>query len=128
MTVIHAFPRTAGAEVDLHGKSYKFKPNSLGHVVCEVPEEAAVSRLLAITDHFREYEPPERPAAPPPAPGAGSGDPKYVLKSGDTELDLRAMDDKALHEFAKANQITVHHAAKGDTIRDKIVDALKSEG
>ena len=53
---------------------------------------------------------------------------KYVLKNGDSEFDLRPLTDAELHAFAAANEIKVHAKAKGDTIRDKIVEALTAEG
>jgi len=49
----------------------------------------------------------------------------FVLHGPDGEtFDLKPLDDAALREFCAANSIKVHHAAKGDTIRKAIVDAL----
>jgi|GEM_PF-2377118 len=50
---------------------------------------------------------------------------KYILVNGDTRFDLNPLGDEQLRDFAKVNGIKVHHAAKGDTIRDAIVKALK---
>jgi hypothetical protein len=61
---------------------------------------------------------------PPPPTDAE----QFILVNGDQRLDLKTMDDKALHEFAKANKVTVHHAAKGNTIRFKLIEALSVQG
>lgn len=54
----------------------------------------------------------------------------YVLTNDEdgSTFDLRPLSDEQLHEFAKANEIKVHPNAKGDTIRDKIVEALATQG
>jgi hypothetical protein len=49
----------------------------------------------------------------------------FILRGPEgATLDLTTLDDASLREFALANKITVHHAAKGDTIRRAIVKAL----
>ena len=49
----------------------------------------------------------------------------FVLCGPDgSTFDLKPLDDAALREFAAANGINIHHAAKGDTIRMRIVAAL----
>lgn len=121
-----------------------FEPNDKGDVVCDVADADTVERLLLTPTGFRLYgEQPEAPVAAiltakvEQVPLAPEKDKEktpdvnlYVLKDEEsgTEFDLRPLDDAALHAFAKANDIKVHHAAKGDTIRDKIVAFFKTEG
>ena len=55
-----------------------------------------------------------------------AGDSPYLLIDPEGgEYDLRPLDDAALRAFAAANGVTVHHKAKGDTIRDKIVEFFR---
>ncbi len=120
-TYTHAFP-----DVTL-----VFSPNEKGDVVCDVQDQCAVDRLLLIPTGFRSYgEQANEPASPlltqklEHVPVDAS---PYVLKDGESgiEFDLRPLSDEELHEFAKANDVKVHPKAKGDTIRDKIVQSFK---
>ena len=135
MTVIHAYRRVKPYTYTVPGvATLEFLPNERGDVVCDVPTIALVDKLLAVPTGFREYAP-----APLPKPDTSllqdekGGDKapvenkpeRYVLVAGDgSSIDLRPMTDEELRAFADANGISVHHKAKGDTIRDKIVDAL----
>lgn len=50
---------------------------------------------------------------------------KFTLVAGDqTVIDLKAMDDAALREFAKKYEVTLPQKIKGDQIRQVIIDAL----
>jgi hypothetical protein len=129
-----------------------FKPNEKGDVVCDVPDQSVVDRLLLVPTGFRLYgEQADEPASPlltdftieTDAQGNISGfglleslakvelvpdeASPYVLKdeASGIEFDLRPLSDEELHEFAKANDVKVHPKAKGDTIRDKIVQSFK---
>jgi len=84
----------------------------------EALEDAAESVPLVL------MKPAEVSTLTPQAPDESP----FVLKdeAGEVILDLRKLDDESLHEFAKQNAIKVHHAAKGDTIRSKIVEALSA--
>ena len=106
-----------------------------------VQSESAVERLLKTPTGFRVYESQvseieqdilgQAPAAI--VPTSATGEPvmadrsKYILVDGETTFDLNPLDDTALREFAATNGIKVHHAAKGDTIRDRIVEGLKAQ-
>jgi hypothetical protein len=149
MALIQAITRKKKYEINIiaHSAALVFLPNDKGDVVCDVADADARDWLLAIPASFRPYgeqadepistlltavkveelpPPTELPVAPvEELPPAGSA---YVLKNGETEFDLRPLTDAELHDFAKANGIKVHHKAKGDAIRDKIVDALTAEG
>lgn len=149
MANIQAITRKKKYEINIValGAMLVFLPNEKGDVVCDVADTAAQDWLLAIPSAFRLYgEQADEPISAlliaakveelPPVPDlpvaqveelpvAGH---KYVLKNGDSEFDLRPLTDAELHAFAAANEIKVHAKAKGDTIRDKIVEALTAEG
>lgn len=51
----------------------------------------------------------------------------FVLAAGDgSTLDLATLDDAALREFVVTNSLKVHGRAKGDTLRQAIVDAINA--
>ena len=57
MTMIHAHRRTKDHPVSFNGGvNLLFKPNALGHVVCDVQDESIVRILLDIPTGFRLYE------------------------------------------------------------------------
>lgn len=129
-TYIHTFP-----DVTL-----VFEPNEKGDVVCDVADHGAVERLLQTPTGFRLYGEQadeamsallveQVPGKVEQVPPTGDESP-YVLRDEDADavLDLRPMSDAELHAFADANGIKVHPNAKGDTIRNKIVEFLNSEG
>lgn len=95
---------------ELFGERCLFIPDAEGRLVFETSNNAVIARLLEIPEGF----------APLDAPSA----PKYVLESDGERVDLGAMDDIALREFAKRYDVKIPPAAKGDTIRKKIVEAL----
>lgn len=132
-TYTHAFP-----DVTL-----VFVPNDKGDVVCDVQDQSAVDRLLLTPTGFRLYgEQPDAPMAailtqrveelPPAQADAVEELPvvhsPYVLKHEDGEVfDLRPLTDEELRAFADANGIKVSSKAKGDTIRNVIVDFMNGE-
>ncbi len=138
-TTIQAYRRNKEVSQVAAGIKLVFKPNASGDVVCDVFDKSAVDWLLGESSAFRLYGAQARasvsavltePVAEPPLPPESDEASPYVIKDADgaVVLDLRPMADDVLHEFCKVNGITVHHACKGDTIRDKIVEFLKSEG
>jgi hypothetical protein len=125
------------------GVDYEFKPNAQDHSVCEVSDPAAIAVFESFHPSFRVYEQqPDESISPVLFPSGAEITPvteptveqvtdapiSYILKNGDIEFDLRPLSDDALRAFALANDIKVHHKAKGDTIRDAIVQALTTEG
>lgn len=132
-TYTHAFP-----DVTL-----VFVPNDKGDVVCDVQDQSAVDRLLLTPTGFRLYgEQPEQPmaailtqqvatlpvAAPVEVATLPVEDARYVLKHESGEVfDLRPLTDEELRAFADANGIKVSSKAKGDTIRNVIVDFMNGE-
>lgn len=127
MTIIHAYRRTRPHTVDLFGRLYKFAANDTGHQVCKVDEPKAAARLLEIKEAYRAHE--SEPVDEPKDDDDGDEFSPFVLTGEDgNELDLRTLSDDELREFAKENEIAIHHAAKGDTIRTKIVEALNNVG
>ncbi len=124
-----------------------FEPNDKGDVVCDVQDASAVERLLLTPTGFRLYgEQADEPisavltAQVEQVPVAEekaveqvpvNDDPSpYVLRDEEagTVLDLRPLGDAELHAFAEVNGIKVHPKAKGDTIRNRIVEFLSTEG
>ncbi len=143
MSFVQAYKRTKTYVHQFPDVKLVFEPNEKGDVVCDVAEQGVVDRLLQTPTGFRLYgEQVDAPMAPilveqvpidqrkveqvPPA----EGESPYILRGeeADTVLDLRPLSDAELHAFAEANGIKVHSKAKGDTIRDKIVEFLNSEG
>ena len=126
MTTIQAYKRTKPYTHAFPGvEPLKFLPNEKLDMVCSVEDAGIVARLLQTPSGFRVYEGEE--AAPKKALKLVDDDARYVLKSGESTVDLRPLSDEQLREFCTVNNIAVHHAAKGNTIRDKIVEALKVE-
>lgn len=116
MATIHAYRRVAPISVDVFGQTIEFKPNAKGEVIAEVDDEAVAERLLSIDEAYRELGAPSKPPSKPPS--------NFIVTNGDETVDLGGMDDEALRAFAAKAEITIHHAAKGDTIRNAIVKAL----
>lgn len=130
MTMFHDYKRTVAITHNIHGADWEFALNEVGHAVCDITDEAVAERLLQIPEGFRPYDPSELPAMSPVlALVPGNTDPEaspYVLVSGDASFDLRPLSDDDLRGFAAENGIAIPNKAKGDTIRDKIVAALKA--
>lgn len=145
MAMIQAITRKKKYEINIValGVALAFLPNDKGDVVCDVAGSDAQDWLLSIPAAFRLYgEPDVEPistllTAPqvaelPPVPDSQVAElpvdgHRYMLKNGETEFDLRPLTDDELHAFAQANGIKVSSKAKGDAIRDKIVQALTAE-
>lgn len=121
MTMIQAYRRAKPYTHTFPDVTLKFAPNELGHVVCDVADRTAAERLLAIPTGFRLYGNAELPAdtvVAAPVPDQGE---RFVLASpGGDKLDLRPLDDEALHKFAAANGLTLGKL-KGDKAREAIV-------
>lgn len=136
MTIIHAFKRNKRYVHEFPDVKLVFEPNAAGDVVCEVLKATAVDRLLATPTGFKLYDPtPEaieamKQAAIKQAEQravqslSASNSERYVLISGTQTLDLRPLNDAQLRAFAKANGILLPGAAKGDGIRELIVEGL----
>lgn len=121
-----------------HGEELLFLPNEAGHLVCRVNSPAIVDILLGYEGGgFVLYSTDDDEVSPvatsvPASEAAVSTEvstvdteaEKYVIGEGDNSLDLKGLDDKQLHAFCKANSIEVNARAKGDTIRDRIVESL----
>lgn len=121
-TYTHAFP-----DVTL-----VFVPNDKGDVVCDVQDQSAVDRLLLTPTGFRLYgDQPQEQALSPVLTQVSTltvDESPYVLKHEDGEVfDLRPLSDEELRAFADANGIKVSSKAKGDTIRNVIVDFMNGE-
>lgn len=146
MSLVQAYRRNKKYTHTFPDVTLVFEPNTKGDIVCDVAEQSAVDRLLQTPTGFRLYgEQPEAPISTllanpvslvtPVQPlntentDADTTPSPYVLTDevGVVVLDLRPLSDVELHAFAKTNSITVHPKAKGDTLRGKIAEFLKSE-
>lgn len=56
MIIQSKIERANGTSVDLFGKRYEFKPNGSGDHVCEVTDQQAIERFLAVTEGYCEYK------------------------------------------------------------------------
>ena len=63
--LIHAFKRKEPTPIELFGLNIEFKPNAQGHCVAEVDHEAAIDRLLSISEAFCVYGEPAVQAVAP---------------------------------------------------------------
>lgn len=94
----------------LFGVDYEFLPDAQGRLVCDITDDAAIERLLEITEAFAAVEEDEKP--------------RHALIRDGEEVVLTDMDRAALIDFAEKYGVKVHHKAKDETIREKIVEAL----
>lgn len=86
MTIIQAYRRTKPYTHQFVGEApLFFKPNEQGDIVCDVPDEHSVERLLATPTGFRVYpfaaaeEVPQEPTAPVLSPVlTPTGQPEHV--------------------------------------------------
>lgn len=53
--LLHAYRRTEPTPVSLYGLHFEFKPNPVGHVVCDIEDDRAIERLLSIAEAYRPY-------------------------------------------------------------------------
>lgn len=136
MALVQAFRRIKTYTYQFKDVKLVFEPNEKGDVVCDVADPGTVDRLLQTPTGFRLYgeqaDEPMSPVLSLPVSQVTSEPEKSPYLLADDEsgavLDLRPMSDAELHAFADANGIKVHPNAKGDTIRNKIVEFLNSEG
>ena len=139
MSLIHAPKRTKLYTHIFPDVTLVFEPNASGHVVCDVHDQSAVDRLLACAGAFVPYGPQVEselsPVLTTPVAILPLEDTEALMESpyllrdeeGKEVLDLRPLSDMELFAFSEANGIKVSPKAKGDTIRDKIVEFLSSE-
>lgn len=118
-----------------HGEKLHFEPNERGHLLCDVQSQAIVDILLGYEGGgFVLYEDADHGVSS--VVSTVSTEPvvdpdpteRYVIGEGEQRLDLRLLGDKQLHEFCKLNAIEINANAKGDTIRDRILESLTEPG
>ena len=117
--LIQAFRRKSDSTHEVNGKAYKFTKNNEGHFVCDVTDDGAVKRFLAIRDAFKPYGDEAAAMAAASTPdGESSG--RFVLTNGDARIDLAAMTDDEVKEFIKANDLDVDLRSRGDKLREAV--------
>ena len=142
MPTIQAYRRTKETTQAAAGLSLVFKPNAEGHVVCDVDNEQAIDFLLGEPTAFRLYGPVETAPVKTPEVESQSAEAvgllvnlpvevasPYLLEDEESKvsIDLRLLSDAELQAFAQANGIKASKAAKGDALRDKIIESLSQE-
>jgi hypothetical protein len=114
--LIHAFKRKEPTPIELFGLNIEFLPNAQGHCVAEVDDEAAIDRLLSISEAFCVYGEPAVQAVAPveetdDTEDAPTDEPEAVSltltnDAGET-LDISTFTAKKVREFAAENGITL---------------------
>ncbi len=146
MAIVQAYRRSKTYTHTFPDVTLVFNPNAKGDVVCDVQDQSAVDRLLLTPTGFRLYgEQPEQSEPPMAAiltnqvatlPVAEAvevatlpvDESPYLLKHESGEVfDLRPLSDDELRAFAGANGIKIAAKAKGDAIRNVIVDFMNGE-
>lgn len=123
--LIQAHARKKESTHEWAGKKYKFAANEVGDFVCEVTDAGAAARFLSIKDAFRPYgEDADALTAKDEARGDKPG---FVLTNGDASVDLGAMSDAELKQFAKDQNLQVDGRLKGDKLREAIHAAITDD-
>lgn len=114
--LIHAFKRKEPTPIELFGLNIEFLPNAQGHCVAEVDDEAAIDRLLSISEAYCVYGEPAVQAVAPveetdDTEDAPTDEPEAVSltltnDAGET-LDISTFTAKKVREFAAENGITL---------------------
>ena len=103
--LIHAHKRKEPTTIDTGNAVIDFVLNDAGEVVADVEDEADIEVLLAIPEAFKAHGNITPVSNVPDAPKS------YVLTNGvpEDDVDLAAMNEDQLKDFAKANGVKVHH-------------------
>ena len=126
--------REGGSKIDIGGVVYHFAPGADGAHVCDVTDEDALARFLAIPEGFRlvtgvafvpkpDAQPPAAaevapaPTAAPAAPAAPSG--MVLIGDDEVRVDLMALSKKELLVFAKG-KFKVDAMGSAQSIREAI--------
>jgi hypothetical protein len=116
-------PHKAGTTIEVFGEHFTFDEAGFGTLTTD--REDVIARLRNIPEGFSEAD---GPVEDDEDEGSTPDVSAFVLKGEDgATLDLATLDDAKLAEFAKANDLKVHHktlAAGGDKLRAAIVKAL----
>lgn len=96
--------RAAGTDVELFGKTYKFRADSIERHVCEVKDKKAVGRLLALPETYRIVTDDEDDdfgfnATDPETDITNGPDPENILEPSGSSLDgdIEISDDELEH-------------------------------
>jgi hypothetical protein len=128
--------REGGSHIDIAGVDYHFKADTSGVHVCDVTDEAAIARLLAIPEGFRLVSAVLAPTAAPAsgqavaavksAPAASAAPESGMVLIGDNEqrVDLMAMNKRELLAFAK-DKFKVDAMASAQALRESIYQQAK---
>lgn len=119
-----------GTVIDVYGARFTFGADGFGTL--ETDDLRVIGRLLEIPEGFEIAggSLPEPDPVVKDAKGAkeAKGANDYVLTNGDATLDLSALDDDALANFAEANGLDIDKRRRGDKRRAQIVELLAAKG
>lgn len=122
--LIQAFRRKSKSTHEVGGIHYEFTKNEHGHFVCDVQDDLAADTFLQINDAFKAYgEQPQRAAKAPEAVKPS----KFVIAKGEEQVDLGAMTDAEVKQFADEEDLKVDKRLKGDNLREAVIASLKAE-
>jgi hypothetical protein len=123
--------REGGSHIDIGGTDWHFKPGADGAHVCDVTDEAAIARLLAIPEGFRLVSAAPAPTAAPAPVQASATTESAPAESGmvligddEQRVDLMELGKKALLAFAKG-KFKVDAMASAQAIRESIYQQAK---
>lgn len=121
--LIQAYRRKGESTHEFNGDRIKFAKNENGDFVADVKDQEAIVRFLGIKDAFRPYgDKATKEATKLIKPSV-----QYIIANGEETMDLGALDDDQLVEFALANEFsTVDTSLTGDALRAAIVAATKA--
>lgn len=116
-----------GTVIDVYGARFTFDADGFGTL--ETDDPRVIGRLLEIHEGFEIAGgslPEPDPVVKDAEDATGAGD--YLLVNGDATLDLSALDDGALANFAEANGLDIDKRRRGDKRRAQIVELLAAKG
>lgn len=124
--LIQAYRRKSKSTHEVGGVHYEFAKNEAGHFVAEVADEDSAAVFLAITDAFKLYG-GEAPSQAKPASKGTAAPGKFVITNGEKTVDLGAMNDAEVKQFADEQHLDYDGRLKGDRLREAVKAGLQAE-
>lgn len=124
MPLVHAYRRTKPHTVEYGGKKFKFLPDEEGRQVCDVPEGAALDRLVSLKEGYVLFGQPKPAEVSDSSEGGAS--PYVLTMEGDNDqevtVDLLTLTKAELLKFATDNEVEPLPA--GNLNKQQIADAI----
>jgi hypothetical protein len=123
--LIQAYRRKSDSTHEVNDIHYKFSKNERGHFVCDVEDDEAIARFLAIDEGFKPYgDAASRTPATSTLTPKPEGDGPFALVNGDERVDLGAMTDGEVKQFADEQEVKYDGRLKGDKLREAVKAAV----